>query len=199
MNALPGQRRPRAARIALCAVRAACYTFIMSRESPRAIVLIAAVLALLCTGGRVAYGACADAPSAGVNWQRCLMDKRTFVEIDLRGAKLQGASFGSADLSGSDLTGADATKASFIRTKLIGTSFDDAGLMDTDFTRADLTGASLRNADLRLARFYRAILRDVDLTGARVKGADLLNADLTGAIWIDGEKRCGEGSIGLCN
>jgi hypothetical protein len=30
-------------------------------------------------------------------------------------------------------------------------------------------------------------------------GADLLNADLSGALWIDGKRRCGAGSIGQCN
>ena len=69
---------------------------------------------------------------------------------------------------------------------------------EADFTRADLTGASFREADLLRTRFFRAKLREADFTGARMRGTDFLNADLSGALWIDGQRRCAEGSIGQC-
>ena len=51
-------------------------------------------------------------------------------------------------------------------------------------------------ANLSRARLFRANLRGVNFTNARMRGADLLEADLSGALWIDGKRRCAEGSRG---
>jgi uncharacterized protein YjbI with pentapeptide repeats len=58
---------------------------------------------------------------------------------------------------------------------------------------------SLRKADLRGAKLVGADLRQADLTGANLRAADLFRANLAGATWIDGKRRCAEGSIGQCN
>ncbi len=173
--------------------------YIYPMHLTRLMLIAVAVAVAFCAGAESARAVCTDVPAAEVDWERCKMNKRVFVDQNLRDGKLRGSSFDYGDLSGSDLTGADGRKASFIRAKLVGTVFDEARLLDADFTRADLTGASFRNADLRQARFYRAVLREADFTGARMQATDLYRADLSGAIWIDGERRCNEGSIGQCN
>ena len=76
--------------------------------------------------------------------------------------------------------------------------FAGANMITTDFTRARARGADFSGADLRRTRFYRADLREANFTGANLGGTDLYNADLTGAIWVDGETRCAEGSVGQC-
>ncbi len=146
-----------------------------------------------------AVAGCADPPSQGVNWQRCILDGLALKEVDLSGARLRDASFFRSDLSASDLTNVSGFRAKFVNAKLAGVRFDGAELAEGDFTKADLTGASFKDADLRRARFYRAILKNADLTGARFEGADFARANLSGAIWIDGEHICAEGSLGRCN
>jgi uncharacterized protein YjbI with pentapeptide repeats len=158
----------------------------------------AALLAVLLLSGP-ASAACTDAAQPNVEWRRC-----AFVEAELRGAHLAGAvlrdgSFDRADLREADLTDTQAYRAKFVSADLRGARLDHAVLAEADFTRADLGGASLVESDLRRARFFRASLRGADLSRAQVVGADFLNCDLSNALWIDGKRRCAEGSVGRCN
>ena len=145
-----------------------------------------------------AQAACTDVAAPKVDWRRCTLDGGDYAKSKLNGAELRDASFNLANLAGADLSEGDAYHAKFLSTNLQGARLDRANLSEADFTRADLTGASLVKADLRRAHFFRANLRNADLTGAQMTGADLLNADLSGALWIDGKRRCGAGSIGQC-
>lgn len=156
-------------------------------------------LVLVILGVIPATAGCSDAASPGVDWQHCVQDERPFVDEDLSGANIRNANFTRSDLSRSNLDNADGRRAKFVSTVMQGTKFDNAILTEADFTKADLTGASFRHSNLRSARFFRAILRQADFSGANIDRADFLNADLSGAIWLDGQKVCGEGSISRCN
>ncbi|MCY4479983.1 MAG: pentapeptide repeat-containing protein [Rhodospirillales bacterium] len=160
--------------------------------------LIGAAL-LLALGLPAAQAACTDTPQPGVDWRRCLLDNRNFVDVDLAGATLREGFFARSDLTGADFSAVDGRRAKFTDAVLEDTSWAGARLIGTDFTKSDLSGASFEGADLRRARFFRADLRGVDFTGARLDGTDFLKADLSGAIWIDGNKVCAEGSSGQCN
>lgn len=92
----------------------------------------------------------------------------------LEGAPLSGAPLAGVDLSGVQLSG------------------------------AALDGAILSGADLSYASLGRANLTDALLIGSNLSSALLdaetifTGADLSGAIWLDGLKVCGPGSIGIC-
>ena len=146
-----------------------------------------------------AVAACTDPAAPEVNWRRCYHDGRSLVDVDLSGAMMRDATFQRANLDGSNLSGIDGFRAKFISASMVDVNLDGARLFEADLTRSDLTGASLIDADMRQAKLVNAVLREADLTGARMSGADLRNADLTGARWIDGERICGDASIGQCN
>ena len=146
-----------------------------------------------------ALAACTDPAAAGVNWRRCYMDGRDLKKVPLAGAMLRDTTFQRSDLSDADLSGVDGYRAKFMSATLAGTLLNEARLIEADFTRADMTRVSLKGADLRNAKLVGATLTGADLTGARLDGADLRNADLSGALWIDGQRRCGAGSTGQCH
>ena len=148
--------------------------------------------------GAPALADCSDPPGPKVDWRRCTMHAREFVDGDLTGARLKDGRFTRVNFSGSNLSGVDARRAKFIDAIAKGTSFDHARLSGADFTKATLTGASLKGADLYGAQFQKANLRGVDLSGAKIGKANMTGADLSGATWIDGETICAEGSIGQC-
>ena len=52
--------------------------------------LIGAALALAAPGAKAA---CTDTPQPGVDWRRCLLDNRTFIDVDLAGATLREGFF----------------------------------------------------------------------------------------------------------
>ncbi len=146
-----------------------------------------------------AQAGCTDPAAPAVDWYRCYMDSRQFLNVDLTGARLREARFNRGSLAGSDMTLVDGRRAKFLHTDLSTAKFDKALLSEADFTNATLESASLKEADLRRARFFRANLKNTDFTGANLTGADLQKADLSGAIWIDGTHVCAENSIGQCN
>lgn len=145
-----------------------------------------------------ARAGCTDQPRPGVEWVRCDLNERDYGGVDLSDAVLRDSVFTRSDFSTARLGGIDGRKTKFISARLDETLLDGAVLRGADFTNASLRGASLRHADLREARFFQADLRGADLSGARIDGADLYRADFTGARWIDGDKLCGEGSLGIC-
>lgn len=157
-------------------------------------VLILAGLAL----AQPAFADCADPPQPGVDWRRCTMHNRDFIDADLTGAKLKSGRFTRVDFSGTDLSKVDGRRAKFIDAVARKAKFDGARLTRADFTEADLTDVSFRNADLYGAQLQGAILKGADLTGAKLEDADLARADLSGARWVDGKTICAEGSIGQC-
>ncbi|CCG40631.1 Uncharacterized low-complexity protein [Magnetospirillum molischianum DSM 120] len=166
------------------------------RNTMRIVILVLSFLFVIAP----AQAADCNAPAAaGVDWQRCYMDGRGFIDSTLSGSRLRETSFQRSDLSGADLRRVDGYRARFVSTRMRGTKLDDGQFSDADFTKADLAGASLARADLRRARFFHASLRGADLTGAKTQGAEMLGADLSGALWTDGVRRCAEGSIGQCN
>ena len=155
--------------------------------------------AMLALAAPAVHAACTDTPQPGVDWRRCLLDNRNFVDVDLAGASLRDGFFARSDLTRADFSGADARRAKFTDATLVETRWNGARLIGTDFTKSDLAGAVFEGADLRRARFFRADLRGADFTGARLDSTDFLKADLSGATWIDGSKVCAEGSSGQCN
>ena len=197
-----GERPIRA--IGLCHRAQGGYKVTMNhrRKTGPARALRAAGMVLAMVGGFLAGPAladCNDSPMPEVDWVRCFMDGRDFHGANLTGAELRDASFFRAKLDGADFSGADAYRAKFYLAQLAGARFDKARVAEADFTEADLKGASLRGADLRGAKLVSADLRGADLTGANLRATDLFRADLAGAIWVDGKRRCAEGSIGQCN
>lgn len=156
-------------------------------------------VAMICAAAPVLAADCTQPPGPGVDWQRCLLDRRDLAGQDLNSAHLTDASFERALLAKVDLHNANGYHAKFISADLTSAKLDGGSFAEADFTKARLDGASLRDADLRRARFYHASLRGADLTGARTLGADFLNADLSGATWTDGKRVCAEGSQGQCN
>lgn len=155
-------------------------------------------LLLFCFAVNPALADCVDPPGPGVDWTRCYFDEREFRDADLTGAAMKDATFSRGDLSGAIFSGVSAARAKFISARLTDVNFSGATLREADFTNADLSGASFEGADLNRARLFRANLRGVNFTNARMRGADLLESDLSGALWIDGKRRCAEGSEGQC-
>ncbi|MFT3772229.1 MAG: DUF2169 domain-containing protein [Minicystis sp.] len=111
----------------------------------------------------------------------------TFLESDLRGAKLAGASlvkcvFIEVDLRGVDLTGADLTSATFVKADAGGAVLSGARLAklcvveESSFEGADFTGAVLVQANLRGTK-----LAGCNFTSAQLDAADLSGCDLQGA------------------
>jgi uncharacterized protein YjbI with pentapeptide repeats len=195
-----GERnRVRAAvRVAFLRRRATVCLAPVSRAAPYPVLLSVVLVAAALLPGSAA-ASCDDRARPGVDWRHCVLAAGDLAGADLKGAVLRDASFERANLAGADLSGADAYRAKLVSADLTGAKLDGANFAEADFTRADLTGASLKGADLRRARFFRAKLRGADLSNAQMRGADLLGSDLSDALWIDGKRRCGEGSIGQCN
>jgi len=160
---------------------------------------IAVALAAVVIGLSPAMAGCTDPPSPKVNWQRCIFDGLDISQVDLSGARLRDGSFFRANLDGSNLSNINAFKVKFVNAQMRGVILDGAKLSEADFTKADLTKASFQGADLRRARFFEAVLRGANFSNARLRGVDFTRADLTGAIWTDGKRICGEGSIGRCD
>jgi uncharacterized protein YjbI with pentapeptide repeats len=158
--------------------------------------VLAAVLALAAPA---VHAECTDSPREGVNWRRCLFDGSDLKNAPLAGAMLRDAAFTRAMLDGADLSGADAYRAKFFSATARHAKLTGARLIEADLSRADFSGAVLRDADLRNAKLVQTVLKGADLTGAKLHGADLRDADLSGARWVDGERVCGENSIGQCN
>jgi len=165
----------------------------------RSIARLSLALCVFVAGAVPVHAACTDVAQPDVEWRRCYHDGRNLGGADLRGATLRDTSFQRANLVGANLTGAQGFRTRFVSANMQGADLTDAEMSEADFTKADLSGAILRNADFRRARFFRAILRGADLTGADLDMADLLHADLSGATWVDGERVCADGSIGLCD
>lgn len=141
---------------------------------------------------------CADPPAPGVDWRRCTMHARQFVDVDLTAARLKDGRFTRVDFSRTKMEDADLRRTKFIDARLVGAQMQRVRLQGADLTKADLTGASLRGANLSRAQFQGAILRGVDLTGASLRGTNMQEADLSNATWIDGKTVCAEGSISSC-
>ena len=149
-------------------------------------------------GSGAALADCTDPPLPGVDWRRCTMHSREFVEADLTGAKLKDGRFTRANFSNSNLSLIDGRRAKFIDATARKTNFEGARLSGADFTKADLSEASFKNADLYRAQLQGAKLRGADFSGANTANADMLDADLSGARWVDGKTICAPGSIGQC-
>lgn len=158
--------------------------------------VLATALALLSAAP--ASAACTSPSAPEVDWRRCLLDRREFPGADLTGAVLRDASMQRTDLVGAKLVRVDGQDARFVSAALRDADMTGANFRAADFTRADLRGAVLREADLRQARFFRADLRGADLTGANLAGVDLNAALLGGVRWVDGQRVCAEGSVGVC-
>lgn len=157
-------------------------------------------LALLFTGGTsdIALAGCSDFAQAEVNWRRCLMDGQDLHKADLKGADFRSTSLKRSNLDGADMSDVDGRGMKLVYSTLRGTNLENADLGSADLTSADLTGANLKGAMLRRTKLFKANLRDADLTDAKLVDTDFLHADLSGALWIDGETRCAEGSLGRC-
>jgi len=145
------------------------------------------------------YAECSDKPSPGVEWERCYLDKRQFVNSNLRAAKLRGAYLARSDFSNANLSDIDGRLAKFVNSILVNARLDNARLVGADFTSSNLKGTSFRGADLRRAGFFGADLEGADFTDAILGGTDFLKANLSGVTWVDGVTICPPGSIGQCN
>jgi len=158
--------------------------------------LALALLAFVPSGA--AQAACSSAPAPGVDWRRCLLDRRELPNIDLSRAVLRDASFQRGNLAGAKLVELEAPDVRLGSTNMQGADLTRANLRDADLTRTDMRRATLREADLRRARLFRTDLRGADLTGANLDGADLNGAILGGARWLDGTRVCADNSVGSC-
>lgn len=156
------------------------------------------VAALLVLSAVPVHATCSDPAGPGVDWRRCLLDRRGFEQADLTGAVLRDTSLQRTNLSKAKLVEVEGQDARFVSATLAGADLSRSNFRGADFSRADLRGATLKDTDLRLARFFNAHLQGAVLTGANLTGVDLTGAQLTGATWIDGARICGEGSIGVC-
>ncbi len=123
----------------------------------------------------------AEASSSGEDDNR-----RTPVEIDLRGIRLDtldlshaklghlkmpGVGLSLTTLSDADLTSSDLTSAVALHAKFQSTVLDGAVLYGAKMEKSDLTNAHLANADLTGAHLQEAQLVGADLTGAQLHGA----------------------------
>ncbi|NBM15934.1 pentapeptide repeat-containing protein [Streptomyces sp. GC420] len=119
----------------------------------------------------------------------------SFLDVDLREARLYGADLTRAFLQDVRLGSADLSDASLVDASLSGTDFTEVLLVRADLTGARLnvdqlnTPTSLTRADLTGANLTRASLAGANLTGANLgpnekwgtPAANLTRADLTGA------------------
>jgi uncharacterized protein YjbI with pentapeptide repeats len=160
---------------------------------------------ILCCGFLLAVGSapaqaaeCSATPSPGVNWKRCSLVDQSFPGADLTGANLSDGRFLRTDFSAAKLVGVNATGAKFVSAVLAKADLGHANLQDADLTGADLSQANLSGVDFSRAVLFNAVLRNAVLTGAKLDSADLTNADFSGALWVDGKRRCGAGSLGTC-
>lgn len=160
--------------------------------------LLLAALILMPSAIFPALAGCGDPPGPGVDWRNCNLSRQEMQGADLSKSTLWQTSLNRSILTGADLSGADANRSMFLEAKMAGAILDGGRFTYADFSRADLSGASLKGANLSRARFHNAILREADFTGADIRDADFFRADLSGALWIDGTRRCGEDSIGAC-
>lgn len=145
-----------------------------------------------------AFAKCTDAPRPGVEWTRCFMNERSFTGIDMTDGIVRDSSFSRATLDNASFENVDARRAKFVSASMRAINLRHANLRDADMTKAILDKADLSHADLRSARFFQASLRNANLTGARLDNADFYRTDLSGAIWVDGETVCAEGSLSIC-
>lgn len=97
-----------------------------------------------------------------------LLETRSCVQCDLRGANLAAADLDRVNLEGANLEGANLAQAELEDAYLIG-----ANLTDADLTRADLSGAKLIWATLQTAK-----LDEANFNGANLQAANLQNASL---------------------
>ncbi len=141
---------------------------------------------------------CTEPPQPGVDWRRCTMHSREFIDSDLSGARLKDGRFTRANFSGSDLSKVDARRAKFIDAIAKKTNFEGARLAGADFTKADVSNANFKDADLYKVQFQGTVMRGADLTDANIARTNMTGADLSGVRWVDGETICAEGSIGQC-
>lgn len=163
-----------------------------------AVLAVAVALILPAMAPEPALAGCSDPGRPNVDWTDCYFDGRPMQNMNLQGSRLRKASFTRADVTGTDFSGADLRETKFVSAIAEEAVFAGANMITTDFTRARARGADFSGADLRRTRFYRADLRETNFTGANLTGTDLYNADLSGAIWVDGQTRCAEGSVGQC-
>ncbi|MBC6439632.1 MAG: pentapeptide repeat-containing protein [Rhodospirillales bacterium] len=162
------------------------------------VVCLALIVAAAGFALRPAHAGCSDLPAPGVDWRSCNLQGISFPASDMSDGNLRGASLSNADHTGSNFSGIDGYRVRFVESILVDTVFDGAALTDARFDRADLSGASMRDVAARNAKFQFANLSGVDFTGANLRDVDLTGTDLSGAIWIDGERVCAEGSMGIC-
>src|SRR5271170_4741681 len=82
---------------------------------------------------------------------RCVLDRETLNEADLRGVKLpsaivRGSTFLDAEMSGADLSRANIDSADFQRAILSGADLSGAQISETEFSFCWLTGTILSDA-----------------------------------------------------
>ncbi|MFI9247749.1 pentapeptide repeat-containing protein [Streptomyces sp. NPDC053086] len=104
----------------------------------------------------------------------------SFVNVDLRDAKLIGV-----DLSRSCMTDAWLLGADMHGSVINLSSLDGANLSEANLSGDEITGSSIKNADLACVNLQGADLSASDLSGSRMLGADLRGADLNSAS-LDG-------------
>ncbi|MCS6854520.1 MAG: pentapeptide repeat-containing protein, partial [Elioraea sp.] len=80
--------------------------------------LPALVAALLLAGAAPAFASCSDPAAPGVDWRRCLLDRRDFTGADLSRAVLRDASLHRAELPGAKLVEVDGSDARFVSANL---------------------------------------------------------------------------------
>lgn len=93
---------------------------------------------------------------------------------NLAGANLRNAYLFGANLNGANLTEISADHAKFMLASLAGANFRDADLNGVNFQGANLRSANLENADLSIDSWLNfSVLSNADLTEANLKNANL--------------------------
>jgi uncharacterized protein YjbI with pentapeptide repeats len=136
----------------------------------------------------------------GITGARVRAHQTSFVEADVRGAKLPGLDASHADANGAVFEGADLTGACFRSASLVGAVlrgviardvvFDRARLNRADIRSSSLAGATFRFADLSQAQLDQSILVGATLAYANLhrtsrEGTNLANTDLRGSRSTD--------------
>lgn len=114
------------------------------------------------------------------NFDKSVLDKSNFRDVDAEGSSFEEATFHMADFSSANLQKSRFYAASGKRALMVKADLFEADLMSMNLMEGSLMKARLTNANLSYANLY-----SVEFMGAIVGGTDFLNANLDMTIMED--------------